>query len=127
MTIVFDFRPARPFAYTFADFARQESRLMTPPSTSQHHKIVGMVFDDKLQWRKHVEHVKTRTIKQLNLLKCLSGLQLGADQDILFKIHQTLILSVIEYGTKAYGSTRKSILEKLNSTYHQGLRIALGA
>jgi hypothetical protein len=50
--MVFDFRPARPFAYTFADFARQESRLMTPPSTSQHHKTLGMIFDDKLQWGK---------------------------------------------------------------------------
>jgi hypothetical protein len=51
----------------------------------------------------------------------------GADQDVLFKIHQAVILSVIEYEAAAYGSSRKSILEKLNSTHHQGLRIALGA
>jgi hypothetical protein len=86
-----------------------------------------MIFDDKLQWGKHVEHVKARAIKRLNLLKCLSGLRWGADQDVLLKIHQALILSVIEYGAAAYGSARKSILEKLNSTHHQGLRIALGA
>jgi hypothetical protein len=52
---------------------------------------------------------------------------LNCDHDLLIKIHQPLILSVIEYGAVAYGSARKSILEKLNSTHHQGLRIALGA
>jgi hypothetical protein len=72
---------------------------MTPPTTSQHHKILGMIFDDKLQWGKHVKHVKARTIKQLNLLKCLSGLRWGADQDILLK---ALIVSVIEYGIWIY-------------------------
>jgi hypothetical protein len=86
-----------------------------------------MIFDDKLQWEKHIEHVKATAIKRLNLLKCLSGLRWGVDQDVFFKIHQALYLSVIEYGAAAYGSARKIILEKLNSTHHQGLRIALGA
>jgi hypothetical protein len=62
----------------------------------------------------------------MNLLKCLSRLRWGADQDVLHKIHQALILSVIEYGAAAYGSARNSIIEKLNSTQHQGLRIAMG-
>jgi hypothetical protein len=86
-----------------------------------------MIFDDKLQWGKDVEHVKERVIKRLILLKCLFGLQWGADQDVLLQIHQALILSVIEYETVAYGSARKSILEKLNLTHHKGLRIALRA
>jgi hypothetical protein len=63
--------------------------------------------------KQHVKHVKTKAIKWFNLLKCLSRLQWGAD----LKTHQALVLSVIKYA---------SILEKFNSTHHQGLRIALG-
>jgi hypothetical protein len=72
-----------------------------------------MIFDNKLEWGKHVKHVKATAIKRLNLLKFL-------------RIHQALVLSVIEYEVAAYGSARKSILDKLNSTHHQSLRIPLG-
>jgi hypothetical protein len=37
-----------------------------------------------------------------------------------------LIVSVIDFGAAASGSARKTIQERLNSTHHQGLRIALG-
>jgi hypothetical protein len=36
-----------------------------------------MIFEDKLQWGKHVEHVKPRAIKRLNFLKCLFRLRWG--------------------------------------------------
>jgi hypothetical protein len=85
-----------------------------------------MIFDNKLEWGKHVKHVKATAIKRLNLLKCLSELQWSSDQDVFLRIHQALVLSVIEYEAAAYGSARKSILNKLNSTHHQSLRIALG-
>jgi hypothetical protein len=48
-------------------------------NVTKHHKILGMIFDRKQQWGKHVEHVKTRAIKRLNFLNCLSRLRWGAD------------------------------------------------
>jgi hypothetical protein len=109
MTMIFDFHPLCPRKTTNPP-SRQRLRTSTS-NVTKHHKILGMIFDDKLQWRKHVQHVEARAIKRLNLLKCLSRLRWGADQDVLLKIQQALILSVIKYEAATYGSARKRVLE----------------
>jgi hypothetical protein len=38
-----------------------------------------------------------------------------------------LVLSALEFGSAAYGSARKTQLEKLNPIHNKGLRITLGA
>jgi ribonuclease HI len=91
------------------------------------HKILGLKFDEKLKWNCHVEYIKEKVNKRLNLIKALSGLQWGSDQDILLRIYQTMVLSVIEYGVTTYSSARYSILKKLDPLHNQGIRLALGA
>jgi hypothetical protein len=49
MTMVFDFHPPIPFAYTFTDFALEKPRNDTAINVTKHHKNLCMIFDDKLQ------------------------------------------------------------------------------
>jgi ribonuclease HI len=91
------------------------------------HKILGLVFDSKLEWRGHINYIKEKVNKRLNIIKALSGLKWGADQDILLRIHQMVVMSVIEYGVSTYASARKNNLKPLNTLHNQGIRIALGA
>jgi hypothetical protein len=95
MTMVFDFHPPYTVCIHFY-------RLRTAINVTKHHKNLGMIFDDKLQWAKQVEHVKARAIKRLNLLKCLSGLRWLPTKTYCYRI----------WG----GGLRKSILDKVNST-----------
>ena len=39
----------------------------------------------------------------------------------------TLVVSIIEFGSPAYGSARKNVLDQLQIIFNEGLRIALGA
>jgi hypothetical protein len=60
----------------------------------------------------------------MNLLKCLAGMNWGADQGILLKVHEMMLLSALEFGSSAYGSSRDGQLKRLEPVHNKGLRIA---
>ena len=60
-------------------------------------------------------------------MKVLSNTSLGADRSTLLYLYRSLIRSKLDYGSIVYSSARKSYLQTLDSVYHQGLRLALGA
>jgi hypothetical protein len=49
------------------------------------------------------------------------------DQLTLLRVHKMLVLVVVEFGSAAYGTARKTQLKNLDLIYKKGLRIALGA
>ena len=51
----------------------------------------------------------------------------GADRSVLLKLYRSLVRSKLDYGCIVYGSARPSYLKILNTIFHQGLRLALGA
>ena len=90
-------------------------------------KFLGIIFDSKLTWSPHIESVIVKCKKALNIIKCLSGTKWGADRDILISLYKSLVLSRIDYGCIAYSSARYSILKKLDTVHHLGIRYATGA
>lgn len=51
----------------------------------------------------------------------------GADKFILMNLYKTLIRSKIDYGSIVYNSTRKKLLQQLDTIHNSAIRIALGA
>ena len=45
-------------------------------------KFLGMIFDSKLTWAKHIDDLELKVKKSLNLLKVISGFDWGADKKI---------------------------------------------
>ncbi|MES9951106.1 MAG: reverse transcriptase domain-containing protein [Candidatus Thiodiazotropha sp.] len=90
-------------------------------------KFLGVIFDQKLNFISHIQYLKAKCLKALNLLKVLSHTNWGADRTTLLQLYRSLIRSKLDYGSVVYGSARKSYLEELDTIHHQGLRIALGA
>lgn len=90
-------------------------------------KFLGVIFDKKLNWRNHIEHVRTSCSKSLNLLKVLADHKWGADTTCLLRIYRALIRSKIDYGLVAYGTASKTVLKYLERIQSSALRIALGA
>jgi hypothetical protein len=84
------------------------------------HRILRLILDRQLTLRPHIGTVKTKRGKRLNLLRHhLAGTQWEADQSTLPKIHKMLFESAMEFGSAAYGSTRKTQLKKCVA-YPQG-------
>jgi hypothetical protein len=90
------------------------------------HRILGLTFDERLNWKEHIKDVKARATRKLNLLKSLSHTSWGSDQKTLLGIHQMIVLSTLRYGEEAYGSASCAVLRQLEAVHHKGVRLALG-
>lgn len=90
-------------------------------------KFLGLIFDKKLTFIPHINYLRTKCLKALNILKVLSNTNWGSDCPVLINLYRSLIRSKLDYGSIVYGSARKSYLKKLDTIHHQGLRLALGA
>jgi hypothetical protein len=55
------------------------------------HKILGVFFDIRLNWGRHISEIKERTAEKLSLLKCLANKNWGADQETLLRVHQMIV------------------------------------
>jgi hypothetical protein len=91
-----------------------------------HHKILGLTFDKRLNWKQHLKTTKQKAEKRINIIKCLTKTHWGADHDVLLNVHKAVVLGTLRYGEQVYGSASKSLLDKLEATHNKGLRAALG-
>ena len=90
-------------------------------------KYLGIMFDKKLSFARHVNEVVCNVKIRLNILKVVSGFNWGADRTCLLRIYQALCLSKIDYGCQVYGSACKTTLQKLDVVHNMALRICTGA
>nr|CAH7715974.1 unnamed protein product [Callosobruchus chinensis] len=90
-------------------------------------KLLGIVFDCKLNWKDHIDHLVIRCRKVLNLIKCMARIRWGADREILIRIYQALIESRLSYASIVYGSARRSKIKELERLQLAAVRAATGA
>ena len=90
-------------------------------------KFLGMTFDSKLTWAKHIDILQCKVKKTLNLLKVVSGFEWGADKKSLLRLYDALCRSKLDYGCQIYSSACNSKLNDLNVAHNMGLRICSGA
>lgn len=94
---------------------------------TKHLKILGLTFDEKLTWTTHIKKLKDKAKKRLNIIKVLSGTKWGADSKTLINIYNSLIRSILDYGSSLYMTSRNSALTMLDVIHNAGLRMASGA
>jgi hypothetical protein len=82
---------------------------------------------NRLTWKTHIDEVRANAYKRMNLLKYLAGMKGEADQGMLLKVHEMIVLSALEFSSAAYGAARHGQLKRLEPVHNKGLRIAIGA
>ena len=90
-------------------------------------KFLGVIFDSKINFISHINQIRKRCMKTLNLLRVVSSMDWGADRQVLLRLYRSLIRSKLDYGCIVYGAARKSYLRRLDVVQNQALRICLGA
>ena len=86
-----------------------------------------MTFDKKLTWSSHIENLKRKVRKSLDILKVVSGFDWGADKKSLLRLYNALCRSKLDYGCQIYSSACKTKLKELDVIHNMGLRICSGA
>ena len=90
-------------------------------------KFLGVVFDSKLNFKAHIDYIRQKCGKAMNLLKVVAKMDWGADRSVLMGLYRSFVRSRLEYGCAVFSSACKSYLKKLEPIQNQGLRICLGA
>ena len=99
----------------------------TPIPVVQETKFLGLMFDRRCTFIPHINYLKEKCLKALNLIRVVANTDWGADRKVLLRLYRSLVRSKLDYGSIIYGSARKSYIEKLDPIHNQGLRLCLGA
>lgn len=89
-------------------------------------KFLGVWFDTKMTWNKHIAEIISRSRFALNVLRALSGTKCGKHPNHLINVHKGYILPNIEWGVQCYGNATHTVLKKLDTLQFEALRICLG-
>ena len=87
-------------------------------------KFLGLTFDSKLSWEHHIRNTKIKCMKAVDILKVLSCTKWGADRKHLLRLHRSLVISKLSYGSEIYSAATKSRLDMLNAVHHSGIKIS---
>ncbi|GFS02406.1 ribonuclease H [Elysia marginata] len=89
--------------------------------------FLGVTFDRQLTFRKHVDKIKEKANKRLNVLRCLSGKSWGADEEDLRIVYLAYIKSAIDYASNAwYPCLAKDSRQKLETVQNAAARTITG-
>ena len=98
-----------------------------PIAVVPHHKFLGLTFDKKLTFKVHIDELKERCMKAMNILKVVSHQNWGADRATKLRLWRALIRSKLDYGSIVYGGAHASDLKRLSVVQNTALRLSLGA
>ena len=94
--------------------------------SKQHIKYLGITFERKLCWNKHIKNVVTSSTKLINLIKYMAGQKWAKGTKFLVDLVRSLIRSRVSYGQECFFGASNSDLELLNTLERTALKIALG-
>ena len=88
---------------------------------------MGVIFVMRLSFVPHLNYLKKKALKDLNILKVIGNTEWGADQKVMLRHYGSLIRYKMYYGCIVYGSAGKSYFQMLDPIHNQGVRLCLGA
>ena len=90
-------------------------------------KYLGVTFDKKLTFSKHIDNLREKAMRPLNLLRYLAGKgKWGANSNTLKVIYNNLVKSKLTYGEEVYNRAPKSKLDTLENIQYQALKCITG-
>ena len=90
-------------------------------------KFLGVTLDSKLTGTPHCNYVVSKCERNLNILKCLTGVWWGAHPFTMKIVYNSIIRSVLDYGTFLLEPGNVAGFQKLNIIQSKALRMVLGA
>ena len=86
-------------------------------------QYLGMIIDNKLNFKKHIDKLRVKGEKALRILSYMSGKDWGLSVKHRKLIFNNFILPKITYGEEIFSQAPKSDLKSLDTVQNQALRI----
>ena len=92
-------------------------------SPSPEARFLGIDFDKRLTFNKHINDLTTRANRRMNVLRALSRSRVSAP--VIMRLYKVYILSLMEYGSSSFIATTKGNREKLQRVQNEAIRLCL--
>ncbi|GBO15600.1 hypothetical protein AVEN_121532-1 [Araneus ventricosus] len=89
-------------------------------------RFLGIQFDETISFRSHIDQIKRKTLRKLNVIKALASPRWGENASNLLKICNACILQSLEYGAHAIAMTNKAGFSSLQTIHNQVIRFFFG-
>ena len=81
------------------------------------YKFLGVTIDSGLRFKDHIDNTVKKSIKRVNIIKCLAGKDWGQSLESQRKLYLTYVRSCLEYASSSWWSglsaTNKGRLERV--------------
>ena len=84
------------------------------------YKYLGVLFDNKLSWKEHVDYIVKKISKSCG---ALAKLRHCVDIKTLVNVYYALVNSYVRYGIMVWGSASKAVLKPLQTIINKSIRI----
>lgn len=88
-------------------------------------RYLGVIFDQRLHWRDHVKHMKTRVRSRINLLRFLNKITPESNETIMLNLYKSLVQPILTYGSSVPFNAEDKIWDRLQVAQNSALREAL--
>ena len=85
-------------------------------------KLLGIVIDEKLSWKSHLEHVSARVSAKIGLIYRLSRFLPSNQLNLIYR-PTTLVQPIFDYGITLWGACCKTYIDKLQYLQNRCARI----
>ena len=86
-------------------------------------KLLGIIFDEKLCFDNHVEKIREKCLKRLNIIKIISHKSWKLTERTKTNIYRALIGSIIDYSFFTESCLSDSVLNRLQTIQNRAIRI----
>ena len=90
-------------------------------------KFLGVVLDSKLLWRNHMNFIKEKVEKKINMMKTITNTSWGSSPATCLLLYRSIIRPHFEYGCNLFDNASKSTLSILDKLQLRCTRICSGA
>ena len=92
----------------------------TPLEKCDHYKYLGVIIDNKLNWKSHIEYISTKISKACGVL---AKLRHCISSNVLVEVYHALIHSYLRYGILTWGNASDATLKPLETLINRAVRI----
>ena len=86
--------------------------------------LLGITFDKQLSLSAHIDIIRNKSTKRLNLLRSLKGTNFGANGPVIMKTYKTYVRPVLETGYVLTADASDHQLNKLQVIQNHAIRLA---
>lgn len=85
-------------------------------------RFLGVIFDSELNWKAHINQLKSRVLLRINIFKAIFGIRWGAHPAILINVYKGFIRPLLDWSYQAFQPLAESLYLKTCRLQYAALR-----